>query len=55
MTVNDIFLTMKKEGFQKSVPCPIQSDKYPHLISERHRQILIEWLIEVATEEKYRR
>ena len=52
MTVKEIFASMKKEAHEKSVPIP-SYDK--HMIQDRHRQILIEWLIEVATEERYRR
>ena len=52
MTVKEIFQSMKKEAHEKSVPIPSYTE---HLIQDRHRQILIEWLIEVATEERYRR
>lgn len=52
MTVKEIFCQMKKEAHEKSVPIPSYTE---HMIQDRHRQILIEWLIEVATEEKYRR
>ena len=52
MTVKEIFVSMKKEAHEKSVPIPSYTE---HLIQDRHRQILIEWLIEVATEERYRR
>ena len=55
MTVKDIFSAMKKEAYEKWVPCPIYSAEKPDKIQERHRMILIEWLIEVATEERYRR
>ena len=55
MTVKDIFSAMKKEAYEKWVPCPIYSVEKPDKIQERHRMILIEWLIEVATEERYRR
>jgi len=52
MTVKEIFASMKKEAHEKSVPIPCYQE---HMIQDRHRQILIEWLIEVATEERYRR
>ena len=55
MTVNDIFVTMKNESYKKHVPCPVWTESKPQMIQEKHRQILIEWLIEVATEERYRR
>ena len=55
MTVNDIFTNMKAESYKKHVPCPIWAENKQNMIQEKHRQILIEWLIEVATEERYRR
>jgi len=42
----------------KTVPCSIYNPHDPATegkVTERHRGILIEWLLEVATEEKYRR
>jgi hypothetical protein len=42
----------------KTVPCSIYNPQDPATegkVTERHRAILIEWLLEVATEEKYRR
>ena len=42
----------------KTVPCSIYNPHDPATegkVTEKHRAILIEWLLEVATEEKYRR
>ena len=42
----------------KTVPCSIYNPQDPATegkVTEKHRAILIEWLLEVATEEKYRR
>lgn len=42
----------------KAVPCSIYNPQDPETegkVMERHRCVLIEWLLEVATEEKYRR
>ena len=58
MTIYELFSGMEKDSYPKMVPCPIeiQENEDTHgRISDRHRRILIEWLIEVATEEKFRR
>lgn len=58
MTVFELFEGMERDSYPKMVPCPIQMADMPDTagrVSERHRQILIEWLIEVASEEKFRR
>ena len=49
---------MVKDAMPKRVPCPINRPDDPSSfgrVSLRHRQILIEWLLEVASEEKFRR
>ena len=54
----DLYQGMVKDAMPKRVPCPINRPDDPSSfgrVSLRHRQILIEWLLEVASEEKFRR
>ena len=58
LTSTDLYQGMVKDAMPKRVPCPIHRPEDPRSlgkVSLRHRQILIEWLLEVASEEKFRR
>lgn len=54
----ELYRGMINDLKDKTVPCPIYNAADAATegrVTERHRAILIEWLLEVATEERYRR
>ncbi|CAG5106540.1 Oidioi.mRNA.OKI2018_I69.chr1.g2888.t2.cds [Oikopleura dioica] len=54
----ELYRGMVTDIKDKAVPCSIYNPQDPETegkVMERHRCVLIEWLLEVATEEKYRR
>ena len=58
IAIKDMFEGMKRDALPKSVPCPVHRENAPANrpgINSKYRQILIEWLLEVASEEKFRR